>query len=369
MGQIMSEKEAMRRAIELALKGSGYVSPNPRVGAVILDKENNIIAEGWHKEFGDKHAEIDAIANSGRETFEGCTMVVNLEPCTHEGKTPPCAPQLIERKFSKVIIGMEDPNPLVAGSGIRLLKEAGLDVTSGVLEEECKWINRFFAKHITTGMPYVIAKMAQTIDGCISTSLGNSKWITCEESRKRGHALRAQVDGILIGRNTAAKDNPQLTVRNVEGRSPKRIVFDTNLNLLLDLNIFKGDLRENTVICCASNANPRKIETLQMAGLTVAKMETDEHGKIDIEKALKNLADKCGLTSVLVEGGAGMYSSFFEKDLIDEYHIFIAPKVFGSGLNTFNGIKTNFANQAKEFSIKAVSRCGDDIHIVGLKKL
>ncbi len=365
----MTDFEAMQKAIQLALKGSGYVSPNPRVGAVILDENDNIISEGWHKEFGDKHAEIDAIANSTRDSFEGCTMVVNLEPCTHEGKTPPCAPQLIEKKFSKVVIGMEDPNPLVAGSGIRLLKEAGIEVVSGVMEEECKWINRFFSKHITTGMPYIIAKMAQTIDGCIATKLGSSKWITCDESRKRGHALRAQVDAILIGRNTAAKDNPQLTVRNVEGRNPKRIVFDTNLNLLLDLNIFKGDLRENTIVCCSATANPRKIETLNMAGLTVKKMETNEHGKIDLEKALKKLAEECGVTSILVEGGAALYSSFFENDLIDEYHVFIAPKVFGNGINTFNNIKTSYVNQAKNFSIKAVSRCGEDIHIIGLKQM
>ncbi len=363
----MSEIEAMRRAIMLALKGSGYVSPNPRVGAVILDENNEVIAEGWHHEFGAFHAEIDAINNSSRDTFEGCTMVVNLEPCTHEGKTPPCAPELINRRFSKVVVGMEDPNTLVAGSGIRMMKEAGIEVITGVLEEEAKWVNRFFAKHITTGMPYVIAKMAQTIDGCIATKLGSSKWISCEESRKRGHALRAQTDGILIGRNTAQTDNPQLTVRNVEGRNPKRIVFDTKLNLLLDLNIFKGDLRENTVVCCSKDANARKIETLKMAGLTVVKLDTGADGKIDLKNALKTLSEQCGLTSILLEGGASMYSSFFDQDLIDEYHIFMAPKAFGTGVHTFNDLKVNYVNQAKNFKIKAVSKCGEDIHIIGLR--
>ncbi len=364
----MSEKEAMQRAIRLALKGSGYVSPNPRVGAVILNANNEVISEGWHHEFGANHAEIDAINRSGMETFEACTMVVNLEPCSHQGKTPPCASQLIQRKFSKVVIGMEDPNPLVAGSGVRMLKEAGMEVVVGVMEEESKWINRFFTKHITTGMPYVIAKMAQTLDGCIATKLGSSKWISCEESRKRSHALRAQVDGILIGRKTASTDNPQLTVRNVQGRNPKRIVLDTKLNLLLDLNIFKGDLRENTIICCAKDANPRKIETLKMAGLTVLKMETDENNKIDLSLALKSLAEEIGLTSILIEGGASIYSSFFAQDLIDEFHVFISPKVFGSGINTFSDLKVNYVNQAKDFSIKAVSKSGDDIHIIGLKK-
>ena len=197
----MTENEAMKRALDLAMLGTGEVSPNPRVGAVIL-KDGEKIGEGYHAKFGADHAEIEAIRNAGLDDYSGCTMVLNLEPCTHYGKTPPCTDKIIELNFSRVVIGMEDPNPEVAGNGIKKLRDAGIEVEAGLMRDECMWLNRSFIKHIRTGMPYVILKIAQSFDGNIASSEGESKWISSEESRRRSHILRAQVDAVLVGEGT-----------------------------------------------------------------------------------------------------------------------------------------------------------------------
>jgi len=370
MENIKLDEEMMRRAIKLARKGTGKVSPNPRVGAVIV-KNGEVISEGWHHEFGKKHAEIDAIDKAKEADLNGAEMYVNLEPCVHTGKTPPCVNVLIEKKFSKVYVGMKDPNPIVAGKGIEKLRENGIEVVTDICNTEAKWINRFFIKHIKTGFPYVIMKVAQSINGCIATSFGESKWITCESSRKRSHKLRSEVDGIIIGKRTAAVDNPSLTVRDVDGTTPKRIVFDTNLSIPLNTKLFQDDEREKTIICCNFEAaKTRKAENLRMVGVNILPiMVSDEKHNLDIENALLRLSNNYNISSILVEGGAGIFSSFISSSFVDELHLFIAPMIIGNGLNAFNSYNTDFLKSAKRFSIKAYSQSGDDVHIVALKNI
>ncbi|MDQ1266094.1 MAG: diaminohydroxyphosphoribosylaminopyrimidine deaminase, partial [Bacteroidota bacterium] len=281
-GKAMTDEQIMNHVNKLALRGSGYVSPNPRVGAVIV-KNGKIISEGWHRQFGESHAEVDAIENSGMDNFEDCELFVNLEPCSYQGKTPPCADLIIDKKFSRVVIGTLDPNPLVSGKGIRKLEAADINVKIGVLENDCKWVNRYFFKHITTGLPYITAKAAQSLDGCIATSLGESKWISCDESRRRSHLLRSEIDAVLIGRTTASTDNPKLTVRNVSGRNQKRIILDSKLALPLDIDTLRDANRINTIICCKQDsAETRKAENLRLAGVHVLPIKADASGRIDI---------------------------------------------------------------------------------------
>ncbi|MFP4369413.1 MAG: bifunctional diaminohydroxyphosphoribosylaminopyrimidine deaminase/5-amino-6-(5-phosphoribosylamino)uracil reductase RibD [Candidatus Kapaibacterium sp.] len=363
-----SDEKFMRRALKLALKGTGRVSPNPRVGCVIT-RDEEIIAEGWHREFGGPHAEIEAIRNAGMDDFSGCTMYVTLEPCSHEGKTPPCAPVVAEAGFSRVVIGMEDPNPQVQGSGIQMLKERGIEVETGVLEEECRWVNRFFIKNVTTGLPYVMLKVAQSLDGCLATARGESKWITGEESRRRAHMLRAEFDAVLVGSGTAQKDDPSLTVRNVKGRNPYRIVVDTNLSLPLNLNLFKENGRGRTIICFKKAlASSRKAENLKMAGINLLPVPADFEEKINITNMLYELSEQFNIASIMIEGGPEIHSSFLKDGLADELQLFIAPKVIGKGMHAFGQHSIYFLEQAPGFDIKSVSRSGDDIHIIAVKK-
>lgn len=362
----MTDEQAMQRVLVLALRGSGRVSPNPRVGCVIT-KNGRVIAEGWHRAYGSLHAEADAIEHS-TESVEDATLYVNLEPCVHQGKQPPCAPLIIEKKLRRVVVGMEDPFHKMQGRGISMLREAGIEVEVGVLAEECMWLNRTFTKHTTTGLPYIIAKTAQTLDGCIATSRGESQWITGEESRRRVHILRAELDAVLIGKSTAQADNPTLDVRLVEGRNPKRIVFDTKLSLPLEIKLFSGADRANTIIICDKKyAATRKARNLAEAGIVVVGAET-ENGRIAEKEALAAIAADHNISSILLEGGGRLMSSFFHKRLIDEFHFFIAPNIMGGGKHVFENAGINKLGDMPRFSVKFASRCGDDIHVIAVHK-
>jgi diaminohydroxyphosphoribosylaminopyrimidine deaminase/5-amino-6-(5-phosphoribosylamino)uracil reductase len=364
----MNDDKFMGRVVKLALRGTGFVSPNPRVGALIV-KDGQVIAEGWHNQYGGNHAEIDAINNSGLESFEGCTLYVNLEPCTHQGKTPPCTPAVIDRKFSRVVIGMKDPNPLVAGNGIRALREAGIDVGVGILEDECRWLNRYFIKFISTGVPYITAKMALTLDGMMATNRNESKWISSGESRKRAHVLRASHDVIMIGKNTAAVDNPKLNVRNIKGRDPIRVVLDSKLSLPLSLDIFSDDEKANTIVFTSESATQtRKADNLRMAGVNVIPALSANDGTIDIPDVMGKLARDHNCSSILVEGGSGLFSNLMRDELIDEMQLFVAPKIIGKGINPFRDFDAGYLKNAKNFEIKGFSKSGDDMHIIAIKK-
>ena len=360
----LSYEQTMKRAIALALKGVGFVSPNPLVGAVIL-KNGEVVAEGWHHKFGSKHAEIDAIDNAQGIDLKDCTLVINIEPCSHHGKTPPCTTAIIEKKFYKVIIGIKDPNPLIVGKGIDNLTNAGIEVISGVLENECRWLNRFFIKHITTEFPYVILKEAQSIDGCIATSKGESQWISSEESRKRTHRLRAFVDAVMIGRRTVEIDNPSLTVRDVSGRNPYRIVLDSELSLSQSNKVFSDNEKYKVIIVCHENyRHSKKAENLRAAGINILAVEEDEDSRMSIKAILKSLYSDYRIGSVLVEGGAGIFSSFASSNLIDELHIFTAPKIIGNGLHSFDKFSINRLAYATNLNLISTDMSGNDIHSI-----
>jgi diaminohydroxyphosphoribosylaminopyrimidine deaminase/5-amino-6-(5-phosphoribosylamino)uracil reductase len=367
----MTDEQFMRRAIELAERGTGYVSPNPRVGAVLV-QQGEVIGEGWHHKLGDLHAEADAVRDALKSThrsLEGATLYVNLEPCSHFGKQPPCANLIIEKKIGRVVVGMIDPNPEVSGKGIEILKNAGIQVTVGILEEECQWLNRFFTKYITTGQPYIIAKIAQSLDGCIATVYGQSKWITGEESRKVTHALRAEVDAVLVGAVTVSKDDPELNVRHTQGRDPKRIILDSDLSTSLKSKVFSSEDRENTFVFCSPSAMAKqKATALKISGVNVFPAGAGNGDCLNLRAILEQLASK-NIASVLVEGGARIFSSFAQENLIDELHIFIAPMLVGSGLHSFSSLSTPSLQLSKKFTFKSITPCGIDMHAIAVRRL
>lgn len=362
----MTDEQAMKRAITLASRGTGTVSPNPLVGCIII-KKGKIIGKGWHKISGGNHAEVEAIKNATKNVA-GATLVINLEPCNHTGKTPPCTDLIIEKKIARVVIGMIDPNPMVSGKGIKALQNAGIEVIVGVLENKVQWLNRYFTKFITKNQPYVVLKAAQSLDGCIATKTGESKWISCEESRKRVHKLRSKIDAVIVGEGTVAKDNPELTVKLVKGRNPKRIILDTNLSLSLQTKALNDSQRKDTfVFCTKESAKTAKADTLRISGITICPIQIDSRGYVHIDELLSMLASK-GITSVLVEGGSKVFSSFLLENATDELHLFNAPIIIGNGLHSFESVNTNSLKKATQFTLKSVGKCGSDIHVIALKK-
>ncbi len=367
MKTLTNDIAAMRRCLELALNGIGNVSPNPLVGAVILDN-GSIVGEGWHKRYGDIHAEIDAMNNASCKSFAGMTLAVNLEPCSHFGKQPPCIDTIIKKQFSRVIIGTQDPNPLVAGNGIRKLKEAGIEVITGVMEDDCKWINRFFFKHITQKIPYVVMKVAQSLDGCIATSSGESKWITSAESRRRSHVLRSEVDAVLVGINTVIADNPMLNVR-LENQELKRVsmpaivILDSKLRIPIESNIIQQCADRKIIIAYSDeNIDRQKYSYLEKSGVLLK----------NIHNSLPFLLDELSLTfqisSLLVEGGASVFSAFINNDLVDELHIFYAPIIIGTGLHAFSSVKSTALSNCRAYRVAGSLQSGIDEQIMLLRK-
>jgi len=364
---MIEDKNIMMKVLKLAMRGIGKVSPNPKVGCIIV-KDGQIISEGWHKQYGDHHAEVNAISKVSDEMLEGSTLYVNLEPCSHHGKTPPCVDLIISKKIARVVVGMKDPNPLVAGKGIEKLTEAGIEVTVGILEHNCKWFNRTFIKYIQTGIPYITVKVAQSLDGCIAHFSGQSKWITSKASRKRGHALRAESDAIIVGKNTVIKDSPKLTVRLVQGENPLRVILDTNLSINLDNELYINNERHNIIVFCSEKASKtRKAKTLELGGLIIRAIGLAENGKISVPEVVKVLANEFNVASILVEGGTELYSSFAENDLIDEINLFLAPIIVGQGIKSFDMLKLNNLNEAKKFKQISAGVCGEDTHIIYVK--
>ncbi len=361
----MNAEQWMERAIELAKLGVNFVSPNPRVGAVII-KNGQIVAEGYHQYFGGPHAEINAIENAKGIELDGATLVVNLEPCSHFGKTPPCTSAIVEKRFAKVVIGMVDPNPLVAGKGIQILRNAGIEIEVGVLEKECRWLNRFFIKDMLESKPYVILKVAQSLDGSIATSNYQSKWITSEKSRELVWKLRREVDAILIGKTTALKDDPTLTLHNLVGKTPLRIVLDTNLSLPLELKLFTDDFREKTLLVVSDSLHlSGKADALTTAGVKILQSPTKD-GFIDIEPLLQILYEDHRVASLVVEGGAQIYSSFVRENLWDEVNFFVAPKIIPGGISSFSGYAVQSLEEASNIVLKSIVPIDNDVHIIGL---
>ena len=313
-----SHSQYMQYVLDLAVKGRGHVSPNPLVGCIIV-KNGKIIGEGYHQSFGGNHAEVEAF-NNCIEDPEGADLYVNLEPCSIFSKTPPCTEKIIHSGIKNVYIGTLDTNPEINGSGVEQLKINNINVYDGILENECKEINLGFFNWVTKKKPYVIAKIAETKDGYIGTS-SKQLWITGDDSNKNVHNLRSKVDAILIGRKTAEIDNPSLTVRKVLGNNPTRIILDTTRKLPLDLKIFNDSESKNIVYCSKRIFSDSK--TTFCNYLTV----DESNGILDLNEVLLSLGEQ-GITSVLVEGGREVLSSFLSEDLIDEIHLFTSDKTF-----------------------------------------
>jgi len=358
----LADESYIQLTIEIAKKGEGSVSPNPLVGCVII-KENRIIGAGYHQKFGEDHAEINAI-NSSAESLEGSTLYVNLEPCSHFGKTPPCVDRIIKEKIKRVVIGTLDINPLVSGNGVKALKKAGIEVKVGVLEKECIELNKFFFKFITNKLPYVTLKAAQTLDGMIADKNNYSEWISSNESRKYVHWLRARYDAVLIGSETARIDNPKLTVRMVEGRNPYRVVLDSNLKLKSDLNLFKINSDNKTIVITSekNKSKLKKINKLEKLGVKVLFVKSDAQGRMQLKSVLKEIA-KLQISSILVEGGSKIYSSFLKQKLFDDIFLFVSPKILGNGLKTFSELKSNKLSDAAKLTIRRTQKIGDDLLI------
>ena len=308
----------MNQALTLAQKGRGKVSPNPLVGCVIV-KNGKIIGEGYHQEFGEDHAEVMALKNCTESPIDA-SLYVNLEPCSIYGKTPPCIKAIIENSISEVYIGVKDPNPEINGSGVIALEKAGIKVTTDVLYEKCLELNKSFFKWINNKIPYVIAKVAQTKDGFMGKDSHTSIWITGEKTREHTHNLRSEVDGLLIGRNTALIDNPQLTVREVIGHNPKRLILDTNRLLPLDLKIFNDHQAETIILCSNKKFEDNKTSFCQFIAVN------EYEGLLDPLDMLVKLGQE-GITSILIEGGQKVHKSFIDAGLIDEFYIYTSNKI------------------------------------------
>lgn len=356
----MRDEEYMRLALRLARRGSGQTSPNPMVGAVII-KGERIIGKGYHRYFGGKHAEINAI-ESATESLEGATLYVTLEPCCHHGKkTPPCIDRVIEAGFKRVVIGVLDPNPKVNGKSVEMLRQRGIETRVGVLEEECRVLNEAHFKYMTTGIPLVTVKLAQTVDGRIATVTGSSKWISSEESRRLAHKLRAINDAVLVGVGTVLADDSELTVRLVKGRNPTRVVLDSRLRVPLAAKVITGR-GAKTLIATTVQADKDRLARLREAGVEVVLVAEDGQGRIDLRQLLVVLGAR-GISSVLVEGGAETITSLLRLELVDKLVIIIAPKIMGKGIEAVEDLAVREVSQATKLTFTRTYRSGSDLVI------
>jgi diaminohydroxyphosphoribosylaminopyrimidine deaminase / 5-amino-6-(5-phosphoribosylamino)uracil reductase len=351
----------MQRALDLAEKGRGFTSPNPMVGAVLI-KNNTIIGEGYHAQFGDPHAEVMALGQA-EGSAKGATLYVTLEPCSHQGKTPPCAPQLVGAGISDVYISMVDPNPRVNQNGIRLLKNAGIRVHTGLLEKEVRHLNRGYIRLIEEKRPWITLKLAQTADGYIADLSGKSQWITSPPAREYVIHQRSVHDGIMVGSGTVLKDNPTLLPEKKNAYIPRRIILDDMLRISEDMNLVTDKFRHRTLILTSSETNKEKMKHFSEKGVQLMHVPGNTHGGIDLSEALKALAE-FGITSIYCEGGGQIAGTLIQEGLIDELQLFIAPKVLGKGLSTFGGFIKSL-NEAIHLTWEETHMIGPDILIKG----
>lgn len=363
----MFQEKYMKEAIELAKKGMGFVNPNPMVGAVIV-KDGEIIGRGWHKKYGGLHAEREAFADCDNKGID-CTdadIYVTLEPCCHYGKTPPCTEAVIEHKIKHVYIGSSDPNPLVSGNGVKILREHGIEVTEGILKDECDKLNEIFFHYITTGKPFITMKYAMTMDGKIACYTGESKWITGEQARMNVQKERLRHSAIMAGIGTVLADNPMLTCRLENSRNPIRIICDTNLRIPTDCNIVNTAKEVPTIIATASH-DVKKLSTLDVLGCHI--MQIDEaNGHIDLNQLITKLTkrkDIDKIDSILLEGGGELNWSMLNAGLVNKVQAYIAPKIFGGAdaKTAVSGIGVSMPSDAFMLTDTEISFIGDDILI------
>lgn len=358
------DEQWMHMALQLASKGLGRTSPNPVVGAVIVNN-GQVAGTGFHQKAGTPHAEIHALREAG-SLAQGATLYVTLEPCCHHGQTPPCTKAIIQAGIGRVVVATLDPNPLVAGKGIQQLRAAGIQVTVGVLEEEARRQNEVFMKYMTAKRPFCALKMAVTLDGKIATAGGDTRWITGPQSRTFTHRLRSRYDAILVGINTVINDDPLLTCRLEERpiQDPVRIILDSKLRISPTARVVNLSSEAPTIIVTTRHHDPEKKSLLERRGVEIIPVD-DERGKVNLRSLMEVLAHR-NITSVLIEGGAQVAAAFLEANLVDKLYWFMAPKIIGgqAALSSVSGQGRSQLKDAWQFEIHETNRLGDDLLMI-----
>ena len=361
------DESIMHRALQIALQGRGRAEPNPLVGAVIVDHERRFIAEGWHACFGSDHAEIAALKAVASASTVGMRLFVTLEPCSHHGKTPPCADAVIAAGFQEVVIGCQDPASHVSGQGISRLRDAGISVVTGFSEPRAQELLAPFSMLQQNQRPWVHAKWAMTLDGRVAASSGHSQWITCEQSREEVHQLRGMVDAVVTGAGTVRSDDPRLTARPVGPRTATRVVLDGNGTSIHAESQLVKTVAEAPLIVCLSDGQPDAVaERIQNLGAEVLRLPADSAGRLCVRSLLKELGRR-EMTHVLVEAGGGVMGAFFDAESIDEVHVFVAPKLVGGSeaLSPVGGTGRDLIPKLSDLSSMQIERFDDDVLIRG----
>ncbi len=371
MTSVSSDRVYMKRALSLAARGKGKTSPNPMVGAVVV-QHGRVVGEAYHRQAGQPHAEILALQKAGPRA-RGGTLYVTLEPCCHSQKrTPPCAPLVIQSGLSRVCVAMTDPNPQVSGQGIKILKRAGLDVSVGVLEEDAQQLNEGYRHWIATGQPFVILKGAMTLDGKIATKTGQSKWITSERARQDVHRLRSHVDAVMVGIGTVKSDDPELSARGLKhstqrrkGRQPVRVVLDSHLRISSKAHVLTWVHEQPTIIFTTAQASPKKIQTLKDRGIQVW-IVPQKHGMVSL-KAVLNKLGKAGMSTVLLEGGSTLNATALHEGFVNQVRLYIAPKLLGGqdSKSLIGGVSPKTIDQAWHLENPELKKIGQDWLVVG----
>lgn len=361
----------MKKALKLAAKGRGYVSPNPLVGCVIVSAEGRQIGKGYHQRFGQAHAEINAlesIKKADKGLLKGATVYVTLEPCSHTGKTPACAKALAELPIARVVVALRDPNPVVNGRGMELLRKAGIRVDSGLLEPQAREQNEHFLHYIKTGKPFVTLKMAQTLDGYIAAPDGSSQWVTGLEARKMVHQWRSEYDAVMVGRNTVLNDDPRLTVRHVEGRQPRRIIIDGPLSLPRGMQVFSDQYEDRSIII-THNREKYQAQADPMLNIMNPKgfqgktlLVGQKEGHSDLNEALHELAAQ-DIASILVEPGRDLARALIRENLADKLELFLAPKLLGGGTRSVLGLGIERMSEALPLKRMKYQPVGEDLRL------
>ncbi|NNL42734.1 MAG: bifunctional diaminohydroxyphosphoribosylaminopyrimidine deaminase/5-amino-6-(5-phosphoribosylamino)uracil reductase RibD [Desulfobacterales bacterium] len=361
----MDDKSFMEMALNLAVKGRGFTSPNPLVGAVIV-KDDMVVGSGYHEAVGKAHAEVNAIEDAG-DLAKGATLYVTLEPCNHHGRTPPCTEKIKDAGISRVVIAMEDPNPDVTGRGVDHLKKQGIDISLGLYEDRATKLNEAFIKYVRTKRPFVIIKCAATLDGRIATRTGDSKWVSGKESRMFVHRLRHAVDAIMVGIDTVNKDNPKLTTRleDIQGADPTRIILDTHLSISEDAQILHLESDSDTIIVTGTPASKDRKVVIEKKGVQILE-STVKDGRIDLDVLIKNLGG-LGITSLLIEGGSRVIAASLGASVVDKVIFFFAPRILGGddGVPLCSGAGPELMSESIPLRDINVRRFGDDVMIEG----
>jgi diaminohydroxyphosphoribosylaminopyrimidine deaminase / 5-amino-6-(5-phosphoribosylamino)uracil reductase len=361
----MNDRHYMQIALELAARGKGYTSPNPMVGAVVV-KDGHIIGKGWHEKVGGPHAEVNAIDDAG-DLAADSTIYVTLEPCNHQGRTPPCTEKILSAGIKHVVMAMKDPNPDVSGGGADFLTQNGIPVKSGILEADAQRLNESFIKYIHTKRPFVTLKCAATLDGRIATRTGDSKWVTGESARKYVHEMRHEMDAIMVGVNTVKADNPSLTTRleDKEGVDPIRIILDSKLSIPENSKLLQIPAGSDTLIITGNSELSPKRSSIEKLGVKVINAELKD-GRIDLD-ALMNQLGKMGIISILIEGGAQVAASALQAKIVDKINFFYAPKILGGddGFSMCSGTGPELMADSIQVKDMTVRQFDTDIMIEG----